>query len=574
MPEKEPRHFDLDFVLSSTVELSEDSLEWIVGYVASGGPADNTSPYTGESGIAYAFARVGRLDLAMPRVRVALSHLERRHSISFIDGTAGIHCVAALVHIYEIHARRVYKAGSRQMIPSDPTGPDSANRASALFHLEQYLSLARHYREAAAAEWLYGRCGYLTGIAMLQRAFASLPPSTTPILPISAALISDAWHLLLAETASASWAPLWHDSPYVGAAHGTVGIIHALLLFPELAAAAAQQILEGLAVVARWAVPHPASGTPTLPFQAPPRSSSSRPATATKPPRDGVCHFCHGAPGAVLLFAAAAKAFPHAKVPFLARWLASSSSSSSASSARPTPLIDIAIAFADTVWRVGALRKGPGLCHGVGGNGYVMLSLADTLADLAPARMAAAQPNPEGHPLAPGVPAESAGTLPAHYVWRRRALAFARLTVDPRFHRAARVPDNPLSLFEGLAGAAVLVHDVVRGVRAAFPLFELADPKDSVDAAFAMLPDAPTTAASEGASVGGGCGGDVRVREGGSVRVSSSGGGDGTVLGSDADRLSLARELSQSRRQSLQRESHSQPFVSHPSGASWGTSQQ
>jgi hypothetical protein len=27
----------------------------------------------------------------------------------------------------------------------------------------------------------------------------------------------------------------------------------------------------------------------------------------------------------------------------------------------------------DTVWQRGLLSKGPGLCHGVGGNGYVFL---------------------------------------------------------------------------------------------------------------------------------------------------------------------------------------------------------
>ncbi|MGE3831809.1 MAG: lanthionine synthetase LanC family protein, partial [Parvibaculaceae bacterium] len=36
---------------------------------------------------------------------------------------------------------------------------------------------------------------------------------------------------------------------------------------------------------------------------------------------------------------------------------------------------DLLTAGAETIWRAGPLRKGPGLCHGTAGNGYVFLKL-------------------------------------------------------------------------------------------------------------------------------------------------------------------------------------------------------
>ena len=60
---------------------------------------------------------------------------------------------------------------------------------------------------------------------------------------------------------------------------------------------------------------------------------------------------CHGAPGTAYLFVKA----------FLA-W-------------RDETFLNAALRCGDCVWQRGLLRKGPGICHGVAGSGYVFLLL-------------------------------------------------------------------------------------------------------------------------------------------------------------------------------------------------------
>ena len=62
-------------------------------------------------------------------------------------------------------------------------------------------------------------------------------------------------------------------------------------------------------------------------------------------------HFCHGAPGFCMLFCRAARFFAD------------------------QTYFDAALNLGETVWRFGLIQKGPGLCHGVAGNGYVFLGV-------------------------------------------------------------------------------------------------------------------------------------------------------------------------------------------------------
>ena len=66
---------------------------------------------------------------------------------------------------------------------------------------------------------------------------------------------------------------------------------------------------------------------------------------------------CHGAPGTVYLFAKA----------YLV-W-------------REPAFLNAALRCGDCVWRFGLLRKGPGICHGVAGSGFVFLLLHRLTAD-------------------------------------------------------------------------------------------------------------------------------------------------------------------------------------------------
>ncbi len=87
----------------------------------------------------------------------------------------------------------------------------------------------------------------------------------------------------------------------------------------------------------------------------------------------------------------------------------------------------------------GILRKGPGLCHGVAGNGYCFLTLYRLTRDFA---------------------------------WLLRAHGFASLL--PRLEgQYPGEPDRPLSLYEGIAGTMCFVEDLRTPEEARFPLFEI-----------------------------------------------------------------------------------------------------
>ncbi|CAL8083672.1 unnamed protein product [Calicophoron daubneyi] len=93
---------------------------------------------------------------------------------------------------------------------------------------------------------------------------------------------------------------------------------------------------------------------------------------------------------------------------------------------------------ADTVWERGLLKKGPGICHGVAGSGYVFLLLY---------------------------------RLTGEVIYLHRASAFADFMNSEEF-KLARRPDSPYSLYEGLAGTACFYADLFSPLTAAFPLMD------------------------------------------------------------------------------------------------------
>ena len=102
--------------------------------------------------------------------------------------------------------------------------------------------------------------------------------------------------------------------------------------------------------------------------------------------------------------------------------------------------LDACQACAEVTWSKGLLKKGPGICHGVAGSGYVFLLL---------------------HRL----------TKDPKYL--HRALQFAEFMESDEFKQGARTPDCPYSLFEGLAGTMCFLVDLLQADKAAFPLFDV-----------------------------------------------------------------------------------------------------
>lgn len=131
---------------------------------------------------------------------------------------------------------------------------------------------------------------------------------------------------------------------------------------------------------------------------------------------DRLIHWCHGAPGGVYLMILAYTIFGDEK------YLTSAEKAS------------------DTVWERGLLKKGYGICHGAAGNGYGFLAM---------------------HKL----------TKDVKYLYR--AAKFALWCCDYRLRQGLNTPDRPFSMFEGIAGAAYFLADVLQPDKAAFPAFEI-----------------------------------------------------------------------------------------------------
>lgn len=127
-------------------------------------------------------------------------------------------------------------------------------------------------------------------------------------------------------------------------------------------------------------------------------------------------HWCHGAPGAIYLFAKAYLVYKEEK------YLTSCKRA------------------ADLIWSKGLLKKGPGICHGVAGSGYAFLLMYRL-------------------------------TLDQQYLYK--AMKFMQFLKDPEFRRNSRRPDRPFSLYEGIAGTVCFLLDLLVPEKAAFPFMDI-----------------------------------------------------------------------------------------------------
>lgn len=198
----------------------------------------------------------------------------------------------------------------------------------------------------------------------------------------------------------------YYDVEYLGAAHGFTSVLLTLLQFPWYVASDPSVESDIRASVEFLLhVQTPRGNFPCdLDDVAKPRRS-----------QDELVHWCHGAPGVVLLMA---KAYLVWQDP---RYLES------------------CVRAGEMVWERGLLRKGPGICHGVAGSGYVFLLLYRLSGELR---------------------------------WLHRARQFAEFMFTDEF-KAARTPDCPYSLYEGLAGTACFLADLLEPRSASFPFMDV-----------------------------------------------------------------------------------------------------
>jgi len=258
-------------------------------------------------------------------------------------------------------------------------------------------------------EMLVGRAGYLCGALWLQQKLGYQPVPRNDLKEIWNVIIESGQ---IYSNSHKSPCPLmysYYGTEYLGAAHGVSGIIQMLLAFPVFL----QENPTAEELIKR-----------TLDFYLTLQDEKGNfpcdmgDVNSRRRGENNLVHWCHGAPGALYMFAKAYLYYGDQKY------------------------LDACLKCGDIVWERGLLKKGPGICHGVAGNGYVFLILHRLL-----------DCKDEKHLY--------------------RAYRFAEFLSTPQFVREARRPDCPYSLYEGTAGTACFLADVLNPSLAEFPFFNL-----------------------------------------------------------------------------------------------------
>ncbi|CAF0937397.1 unnamed protein product [Rotaria sordida] len=286
-------------------------------------PTDGTV-YTGSAGIALLYIHLAKLlpdqrSNYISKAKILIdSALKQRDGrvITFLCGDLGPLSIAAVIY---------YNLGDQKT--SDK-------------FIEKILSMKKHaLSHSNPDEYLYGRAGYLYTLIFLQREIGHHVIDNQHITDVFEAMIKSG-EKYARQTGSTS--PLmyqWHDSEYLGAAHGVSGIIYLLLKianhesFPHLRSYIDSHLL------------------PTIEFLKSKCLSSGNYMSSSDSKSDKLVQWCHGAPGFVYLFNRAYEITGNSSY------------------------IQRASSAGDVIWERGLLTKGYGLCHGIAGNGYALLDL-------------------------------------------------------------------------------------------------------------------------------------------------------------------------------------------------------
>lgn len=391
---------DIDTVY--VISLIRYYVETIIGNVS---PNDygRGDLYTGSAGIAYMFWKMNRspqvssmypaLEYAHRFINIAkrFAHLAKKdpsERCSFFLGNAGIYAVSAAISF------------------------DSGNTSSLNADMKNFLEGLDVCKDILheGDEILVGRAGYLSGCYWLNKYLPFKPVSDYSILEICNILV-ERGRLYAIENNSPS--PLmyqYHGTEYLGAAHGVSGILQMLIGSPwfknsEISRSKYNDIK---ASIDYYVSLQDREGN----FPSTTGSSMN----LMKP--NILVHWCHGAPGAIPFLI---KCYLVFKDPVYLR---------------------AAEVAGELVWNKGLLLKGPGICHGVSGNGYAFLLLYKV-------------------------------TQQKKYLFR--ATKFMEFLSHEEFELRARIPDNPFSLFEGYAGTVCFLIDLLKPDTAEFPFMDVFD---------------------------------------------------------------------------------------------------
>ncbi|XP_070506494.1 lanC-like protein 3 homolog [Chironomus tepperi] len=386
-----------DYQGNQTVQVDKTFIQNLIGkYVES--VLKNTDPrkyknfradlYVGLSGIAFMFLKLSQSPLKdlYPALELAKLYADAaeeslilsgsRKHISLLSGDAGVHVVSAAVN----------KAIGR----SPDNDIQNLLKGISIFNNPEYL-------DDGQDEMLVGRCGYLMGINWLSQQINSEVISSNEMTKLAQIMLDSGRKYSQANNLDVPLMYQYHGREYLGAAHGISAILFSLLQ-TDLIENDMKDVRETIDKI--------------LTLQ---DSSGNFPSKYNKPDAHLV-HWCHGSPGIVYLMAKAFKIFGEQKY------------------------LDSCLKSGDLVWEKGLLKKGPGICHGIGSSGYVHLLLYRLT-------------NDQKHLY--------------------RAQKFAEFLVDEEFLSEAREPDRPFSLFEGISGTICYLLDLLEPEHSEYPFMNV-----------------------------------------------------------------------------------------------------
>ncbi|RZC38582.1 lanC-like protein 3 -like [Asbolus verrucosus] len=313
----------------------------------------------------------------------AIKNSSQRDISSFILGNAGVYAVAAA--IYQAIGDKIQSDNFKKMY----------REAGSICKDMQFLS-------CGSDELFVGRAGYVLGALWLSKETNTELPKGD-IYALCNTMVESGRKYAHRHRCPCPLMYSYYQVEYLGAAHGLCTILQALLTVPGY--------LDANPVHAREV-------KTTIDYLLSLQDSGGNFPCASDEigARSELVHWCHGAGGMIYLMAKAYLVWNEPK------YLKSCEK------------------MAELIWAKGLLKKGPGICHGVAGNGYAFLLLYRLTGK------------------------------PKHLY---RGIAFAKFMQTDEFVKGARTPDYPFSLYEGIAGTACFLGDLMCPQQAVFPFSDV-----------------------------------------------------------------------------------------------------
>jgi len=359
--------------------------------------------YVGLGGVAYALwyisTKLPNSDVFLTEAtKLSQAHLQycatqdvsRQPSsrLGFLLGNTGVEAVSAVIakasgnHQLCQDLTNKFHSACKDLVPPDPLG-------------------------CGSDEILVGRAGYISGALWLHQTLGTPVISEQELHMLCDVMVDVGRKYSAARLSPCPLMYQYHDTEYLGAGHGLTGILQMILSVPNYFKhnPAAETDVRG-SVDYLVSIQMGDGNFPCAMDELEPNS---------RPEEDVLVHWCHGAPGAVYLLARAHIIWGG------------------------QVYLNSALRAAECCWNKGLLKKGPGICHGVAGTGYVFLLMYRLTGDK---------------------------------LHLYRASKCAEFIFSPEFQHA-KTPDCPLSLYEGWAGTLCFLADLLQPEKASFPFFEV-----------------------------------------------------------------------------------------------------